>query len=238
MSTTPTTFQHRHAPSRALLVLAGVVVLAAVVVALIAGGVFDGSSGTLVGSGVPATEEREVDSFAGVELAGTTAVTIQVGGPQSVVVSADENLLDTVTTQVSSGRLVIGTDGSFTTASPMTVDVTVPSLEGLTLSDTGSITADGIRASELTVSLAGSGLVQASGRVESLDVTLAGSGDAELGGLEARTVRAVLSGTGRIVVHASESLDASVPGTGSITYLGGPVAVTESVTGTGTIASG
>ena len=42
-----------------------------------------------------------------------------------------------------------------------------------------------------------------------------------------------MSGTGRIAVHATESLDASVPGTGSIVYTGNPPQVRKSVNGVG-----
>jgi len=51
-------------------------------------------------------------------------------------------------------------------------------------------------------------------------------------------VRAELGGTGRISVHAGETLDASIPGTGTITYLGSPHDVTQRVTGTGAVVGG
>ena len=68
-----------------------------------------------------------------------------------------------------------------------------------------------------------------------LDATVSGSGQAELDGVDARVVQAVVSGSGEIVVTAVESLDASVPGSGSIVYTGEPTSVTKSVTGSGDI---
>jgi hypothetical protein len=64
-------------------------------------------------------------------------VTVAVGGRQSVVVHADSNLLRDVTTRVVAGTLVVGTTGSFSTRSPMSVEVSVPSLASLTLSGSG-----------------------------------------------------------------------------------------------------
>ena len=84
----------------------------------------DGSN-AIVGSGVPASQAREVPPFRGVELAGSNTVTIRVGGEQSVVVHADDNLIDTVTTDVSGGSLVIGnrSDGvTIISSVPMRVD--------------------------------------------------------------------------------------------------------------------
>jgi hypothetical protein len=80
--------------------------------------------------------------------------------------------------------------------------------------------------------------VRASGTVTGLDVSLGGSGDAQLGQLAARDVHAVLSGSGRIVTRATGTLRASVPGSGTIVYTGNPGHVTTSITGSGTITRG
>ena len=46
-----------------------------------------------------------------------------------------------------------------------------------------------------------------------------------------------MSGSGRIVLTATKSLDASVPGSGAIMYSGNPQDVTKSITGSGAIIS-
>lgn len=238
MNVSPTPVQARQGPGHLLLVLAGVLVgvgIAATV--MILSDAFDSSSGSgqLVGSGNVVTERRDVPPFTSIALAGSSEVRIKVGSAQSVVVQADDNLFENVTTRVEAGRLVIGTTGSFTTKGPMSVTVTVPSLEGIALSGSGVIVAEDLRGDTLTVELPGSGVVVASGKVDRLDVVLPGSGAAELGGLEARDVDALVSGSGNILVQATGSLDAEVSGTGVITYTGSPVHVTRNVTGTGAI---
>jgi hypothetical protein len=50
-------------------------------------------------------------------------------------------------------------------------------------------------------------------------------------------VKAALSGSGNIFVTARKSLDASLPGSGTISYSGDPADVTKSVTGSGAITS-
>jgi Putative auto-transporter adhesin, head GIN domain len=215
-------------------------------IALIAGGfalgyaVFDRSSGsgTLEGSGIAATETRQVPPFASIDLAGTNNAVVRIGSRRSVVVSADDNLLDRVTTRVRSGRLVIDEIGSFTTSSPMSVEVVVPSLDSLSLSGTGTLLAFGITGKRMTVDLAGTGLLQVSGTAARLNVSLDGDGDAELGQLAARDVHAVMNGTGKITVTATRTLDASVAGTGSILYFGSPARVKTNVTGTGAVVQG
>jgi len=192
----------------------------------------------VVGSGIPASETRELPPFNRVELAGGNQVTIRVGGEQSVVVHADDNILDRVTTRVSGGKLSIGNEaGGFTTSNPMRVDVTVPAVDELTLSGSGTIGAEGVDVDELTIALSGSGAVSASGLAQHVAVELNGSGDVQLQDLVGQDVRARLTGTGRIAVHVTESLDASVPGTGSIEYSGNPPQVSQSVNGVGSVSA-
>ena len=194
------------------------------------------SNSTVEGTGVPATQARDVAAFNSVELVGSNNVVIRVGEKHSVVVKADRNLLNPVTTEVQSGKLVIGnTPGSFTTKSPMTVEVTVPRLNALTLSGSGNIVVDGIEAENLKVALPGAGTLTASGTATRLDVTVSGSGTVQFTRLVANDVRAAVSGSGSIFTTATNSLDASVSGSGAILYVGNPQDVTKSVTGTGAI---
>jgi hypothetical protein len=237
MTVSPAPIPARHEPHRLLVAVMALVALAAIGVVLVLASIGDDPSGSrpVLGSGVAATETRAVAPFTTVELSGANVVTIEVGAPQSVVVQADDNVLENVTTEVRAARLVVGTTGSFTSITPMSVAITVPSLDGLTLSGTGSVVADGVRGPALDVALPGTGRIRATGRVDRLDARLSGSGELRLGGVHAESVRAVLSGTGRIVVTAHGTLDASIPGTGAIEYAGHPE-LTRRITGTGTIA--
>jgi len=230
----------RHA-SRLLPALILALVVAAAAVALVDRFDRSGSSTPAAdrGSGVAAVQTRPVSPFTGVELAGANNVVVHVGGPQSVVVRGDDNLLDRVTTEVQSGTLIVGnTSGSFSAKRPMRVDVTVPKLIAVTLPGSGNIVIDGVDAQSLSVILAGAGTVTASGTAERLDVTIGGSGTAQFRQLVARDVHAVVSGSGSIFVTATARLDATVSGTGSIVYSGDPASVTKNVTGTGAIVAG
>jgi Putative auto-transporter adhesin, head GIN domain len=86
--------------------------------------------------------------------------------------------------------------------------------------------------------LTGSGVLRASGTVTRLDASLTGSGDAQLSDLTARDARAVVSGSGRILVTATHSLSASVPGSGAVVYTGNPEHVTTSSSGSGAVVRG
>ena len=200
------------------------------------GGSSNSSTSTTEGSGVPATQSRAVAAFNSVELAGSNNVVIRVSERKSVVVKADDNLLNRVTTKVQSGKLVVAnTPGSFTTKSPMSVEVNVPTLNALTLTGSGNIVVSGIEAESLKVTLPGSGTLTGSGTATRLDVTVSGSGTVQFTRLVANDAQAVVSGSGTIFITATKTLDASVSGSGAILYTGNPQDVTKSVTGKGAI---
>ena len=155
----------------------GVLLLIAILLALLVDRIFfpSSSSPSGTGSGVAATQARSVPPFTGVALTGANNVIVQVGARQSVIVHADSNLLTRVTTQVRSGRLVIGTTpGNLSAKSPMFVTVSVPSLDRLRLQGAGNISVTGINSRALTVALPGSGNIDATGTTTKLDVTISG----------------------------------------------------------------
>lgn len=199
--------------------------------------VFGGSSSSSAhGSGMPVTQARDVASFTSVELAGNNNVVVHVGHSQSVVVKADDNLINRVTTEVQSGTLIIGnTPGSFSTKSPMRVEITVPTLDALTLAGNGNIVVDGFEAKSLRVDLPGNGTLSGNGTATRLDATVGGSGVVQFTQLVATDVHAAVSGSGSIFITATRSLDASVSGSGAIVYTGNPQDVTRSITGSGAI---
>jgi hypothetical protein len=230
------TLRRTRVPLAALIIL---VLLAAIGVVLLARDLQGSSSSSeLQGSGTAATSARALADFRGIDLAGSNNVTVVAGSGQSVVVHADSNLLSHVTTQVKAGKLIIRDVGSFAAKSPMYVEVRVPSLTALELSGSGTITVTGISASQLSVTLPGSGDIDASGSVAQLNVSIDGSGNAQLSGLAARYVDAVISGSGTIFVTATQSLDAKVPGSGAVLYGGNPPQVTTSITGSGVVTPG
>jgi len=241
VSSVPRPVHRRHVAPRAsslwIAALVCMIIVAAGVIVLAVSGVFDGSSSstTVTGSGVAASQARHVAAFTKLDLAGGNKVTVVIGSRQSVFVNGDDNLLRRVTTRVDGGRLVIETDGALTTRSPMSMAITVPPLEAIVLSGSGTIVVQNIHSQRLTLRLSGSGVLRARGTVTRLDVSLSGSGDAQLGHLVAHDARAVVSGGGRILLTATHTLHAAVPGRGAIVYGGNPAQVTRSITGTGAI---
>jgi hypothetical protein len=189
------------------------------------------------GSGVEASEARDLDAFSRISLSGETDVVVTVGDAQGVSIRGDDNLLADVETDVDDDTLEIS-DPSTVDLEPkagITVEITVPELEEVTVSGSGDVRVEGIGSDIFRAEVSGSGKVEASGEVQRVDAEVSGSGDLELAELASRDAIAEVSGSGSIHLHATESLDASVSGSGDIVYAGDPPDVESDVSGSGDI---
>ncbi|HTP00614.1 MAG TPA: head GIN domain-containing protein [Anaerolineales bacterium] len=191
----------------------------------------------VVGSGHAASETRTVPAFDSVELAGSADVNIILADSPSVNVEADDNILPLVETVVNNGKLVIRTKPltNIVPTNKIVVTIAMKSLKDLTLSGSGNINVGAMTGPELTVDVSGSGNVTVEGTVDNLTVDLSGSGNVNANNLKAKSAKVGVSGSGDVKVNVSDTLDASISGSGNIRYEGNPAQVNKSVTGSGTI---
>ncbi len=196
-------------------------------------------SSAITGSGVTNRQQRSLPEFTGVELSGSADVVVNFGNEQSVVVEADDNILPLVETTVRGSTLVIGLKpfASLNTRQPIQVTMTVKALDVASISGSGNITINNLSAKTVNFALSGSGNITAAGNAERVTVSLNGSGNIFLDSLKAKSAGVKLKGSGNIKVYASESLEASIPGSGTVQYRGNPPAVNRSVTGSGNVIS-
>jgi len=87
----------------------------------------------------------------------------------------------------------------------------------------------------LTVTVAHSGSLTAEGKVDRLTVNVLGSGNARLGKLAARTVTVSVMGSGSATVAPSESLKATIMGSGDVHLVTRPTSIQRSIMGSGHI---
>jgi hypothetical protein len=188
------------------------------------------------GSGVAKTETRSVASFSKIELSGSPDVEVAVGPAASVEVTADDNILPILETKVENDTLKIDSKGSYNTRLGVKVKITLPTLEGVSVSGSGAIHVTGLKAGELEAGVTGSGDITLGGAVDRLRAQITGSGELQAGELGAKDVRITVTGSGDAAVRATEQLDASVTGSGDVRYSGNPPKVRKNVTGSGDIA--
>ncbi|RPI28203.1 MAG: DUF2807 domain-containing protein [Chloroflexota bacterium] len=192
---------------------------------------------TVRGSGNVISETRAVSGFTSISVEGSADVDVVFGTTESLVIEAEDNILPLIETVVQNNRLIIRTrpQTSITTTRPIQVSLTMISLEGVSMTGSGSIDVPELSGDSFSVKLPGSGSITIAGTANSVDIDMLGSGTIDCEELEARNATVDLGGSGTVRVYASESLDATLTGSGNIWYSGDPAMVNKTVTGSGSI---
>lgn len=201
-----------------------------------------GLTGCMVVPGPATTEEHEVGADVhAVELRVPGDLEIALGDTPGLTITAGENVIDRLTVDERGDVLVLDrTPGPWWGMSGgIRYELTVTSLDAVTIDGAGDIVADFGEADDVTIEIDGSGEVEAFG-IDAGDVSVLidGSGEVELGDVVAERVEIAISGSGD--VHAdgtADSLVVSIDGAGEVDTAGLVVADAEArISGSGDIS--
>lgn len=188
------------------------------------------------GSGNRKSEKRELASFKSVDVAGAFEVNIVCQQTQSFEIEGDDNLLPIIKTDVSDGNLRIHSDTQFNASKPIAIRISIPDLEKYTSAGAGDIHITNVKNDQLVLSNHGAANIEASGQTKFVDISSSGAGNIETEKLHAERARISVSGAANVDVYASQQLDVSLSGIGSVTYSGNPPVVNKSVSGIGSVS--
>lgn len=195
-----------------------------------------GESKIVSGSGNVITETREVSGFTAVSLQGFGEVIIDQNGSEALTVTADDNLMEHVKTEVRGGTLFIrNTEGVvFTDVTQLTFHIDAAALDSVELSGAGSMEISNLNTGSWRVKLPGAGSITVSGQTNSQTVELSGAGSYNAADLVSQQATITSNGAGSAVVQVSDSLDVTINGLGSVEYIGSPT-VTQEINGVGSV---
>jgi hypothetical protein len=195
------------------------------------------------GSGNVKEETRNVGDFSAVGVEQGVSATISVGPRTSVTVSADDNLLPLVRTEVKNGRLMVGlTERHIKSSQGIRVNVTTPELKAVGGSGGSSITVEGstgstfeaegsggsvitvnkVSAEQIKVATSGGARVSLSGTGKDLKIYMSGGSGVKAMDIPAASVEISGSGGANAEVAASESLEADLSGGAKVRVKGNP----------------
>ena len=184
------------------------------------------------------SEIRDVETFKRIVTKGSVDVTVKIGSPQSVEVTAKERIMDKVETTVDNGTLTIKLKrGSYRSHGAISADITVAALEGLSISGSGDADISGVDSEVLVFKISGSGDIRADGACGDLTVKISGSGDIDTKELHCVNAEVGISGSGDADVYASAEFSGKISGSGDIGLYGGARMQQVSVAGSGDISS-
>jgi len=188
------------------------------------------------GNGKVTTAEREISNFSELELGGAYNVDVKIGGKPSITIIGEENIIKYIRTSVEGDRLVIDTRKNISPRKEIRIKITVPNLEVLESSGACDVYIENISCDKFDCDLSGAGSVELNGKAEKTKIEISGAASLRAKNLKTRNLIVSLSGASSADVYASEYLDASVSGVGSITYYGDPKEVKKDVSGVGSIS--
>lgn len=212
------------------------------------------------GSGNSDTETRTLNSFDAVSLSSIGDLTIKNSDKDELVIEADDNLLQYITSEIKNGKLTIGTqDGiNFNPISKirytlyMTADLTALTVSGLgnisagqvntneidlVVSGSGNILVDQVVAEKANTTISGLGSVEIKqGKIKNQIIEISGSGQLTAENVESEQVDVTISGLGGASLWVIDQLNAQISGSGSIDYYGNP-RIQQNVSGLGKLNS-
>lgn len=169
----------------------------------------------------PGARAYPLAGFDQVSLSGSDRLIVHAGQRFSVRAVGEPVDLDRMTIGVRDGELRIGRQpGMVRNARGVTVTVTLPRLDGLSVKGSGSAAADAIQGGDVNLALSGSGGITAKGAARRVSMAVNGSGGIDARALEARTIDAAVSGSGAIRGLARGSAAIAVRGSGTVRIAG------------------
>lgn len=207
------------------------------------------------GQGDIIQKELDVSDFDGFTLAINADVKVRSGASHEMVVKAQANIIDNIELKMNDGHLRITYDRPISRSKGITIYLTVPALDKVTVSGSGKIKGEGtfknlddlalavsgsgdidlvLQAREVKTSISGSGTLRLAGTANRLAANVSGSGNVRAAELRVADAKISVSGSGNVYVHATESLEAKVSGSGNVKYEGCP-RVTARASGSGNI---
>jgi hypothetical protein len=183
------------------------------------------------GSGVAASEAREANDFTGVDVGGVFQVEITAGREFSVLVDADDNLLQYIKTEVNGDVLHIETTERINSTTPIRVRISAPDIESVGASGASKVTLNGVNNSNLSVDTSGASKVKIEGETAEVKVEVSGASSVDAESLKAKTAEVDASGASSVNLFVTERVVADASGASRISYSGNPTSVEKRTSG-------
>jgi len=155
----------------------------------------------VTGSGNITKEERSVSDITSVRVANQGDLVITLGDKETLVIEAEDNLLEYIESNVRGDELVLETrDGiNIRNTEPILYYLTVTDLDRVSVSSSGDIVVPEISSDRFSINVSSSGDIVLDGLfVDSLQVDISSSGDVFIGELSAERLEVNISSSGKL----------------------------------------
>ncbi len=189
----------------------------------------------IAGSGNRKTEKRELKSFNAIDTNGGYEINVTCQKPASFEIEADDNILPLIKTEVRDGILFVTNDQDYHSSKSTALRITIPELNSLSSHGAAEVKIADANAGDLKLASTGADSIDAAGKAKSVTISSTGAGNIDTSKLTAEKAKVEISGAANVEVYASDQLDVTVSGVGSVTYSGNPKVVNKNVSGIGSV---
>ncbi len=167
------------------------------------------------------SETRDLPAFQAIVLKCNADLDIVQGNGHQLVIRGDEDTIDRLETEVVDGRLTITLDDGWfdwLDADDLEIDVTLETLEALSILGSGSARADLLAVEDLEIDIKGSGDLEIDElSSEKLALNVSGSGNVDIDKLNAADVVTVIRGSGDVELEGdATTFEATLQGSGNL----------------------
>lgn len=175
------------------------------------------------GDGILKEEARPLSSsFHALEVYGGLRVDVRLGAETELRVQGDSNLLPWLESYVEDGTLHIGHRESLSPQHELVATLSAPALREIEAAGGIVLVVEGVDGEFFALDASGAIEARVTGQVGRCEIEGAGALEFDLRDLIARELELDTSGALDATVHATELLEVSVAGAGSVQYLGSP----------------
>ena len=187
---------------------------------------------SIKGNGNLKSENRQIDTFDKIEVTGPFEVILEKGKEGYLSITADDNLMNYIVTEVNKNTLEIGIKNKTNLKKYKKLSIVVPVEKASKIALTGSgdiiqkytakqdkmllsLTGSGdlsipLEVGELKVNLTGSGDISCRGIANDVTISIVGSGDFHGNDLRSKYNEVSIAGSGDAKVYATEKLKAQI----------------------------
>ncbi|HSQ24443.1 MAG TPA: head GIN domain-containing protein [Pyrinomonadaceae bacterium] len=187
------------------------------------------------GSGNRKAEKRELPAFKAIDTTGAYEVEVMCQKPASFEIEADDNILPLIKTEVRDGVLYVTSEKRYSSSRSVALRISLPELIAVSSRGAGEITLQDAKSDDLRIESMGVASIKADGKVKTGTISSTGAGDIDASRLQAEKARVTVTGAASVNVYATDQLEVTVSGAGSVTYSGNPKSVNKNVSGIGSV---
>ena len=208
----------------------------------------------IIGNGKVIFQNREIKGYTSINVSGAYDIYLKKGETESLVIEADENLMDVIKTKLSGSTLEVNNSKNIIRSKDLKLIITNPKLNTFDFSGAIQLTSDtgllfqnininisgigridmNLKAEELTASASGGADLTFKGSSNKFDITITGTGTVDAEKLKTKECRVEISGLGKARLNVQQKLDVNISGFGKVDYRGNPQ-INQVISGAGKV---